>query len=220
MMIVSALRKTYRAHIYNSRTSMMTTPPTSRASNSQQRKSAVLRTPPDLVHRRAGLLFQVCKDQLLLPLRHVPSSPLDYYSRSVKTSFFYPCAMFQDQLLLPLRHVPSSPPGAGHSDEESALPVYHWDIFVSVLRSRLADSVAMVVFQSWDTVFAVREFLLPGIVPRFTEVRMESGLLSQIFSGMLGLGCVYIEVCACIYITLSTLRCELHECFVNTYVCI
>ena len=152
MMIVSALQKTYRAHIYNSRTSMMTTPPTSRASNSQQRKSAVLRTPPDLVHRRAGLLFQVCKDQLLLPLRHVPSSP----------------------------------PGAGHSDEESALPVYHWDIFVGMLRSRLADSAAMVVFQSWDTVFAVREFLLPGIVPRFTEVRMESWFLSQIFSGMLG----------------------------------
>ena len=47
-----------------------------------------------------------------------------------------------------------------------AVDVYHWDIFVGMVTRRLADSVAMVVFQSRDTVYAIREFLIPGIVYR------------------------------------------------------
>ena len=73
MMKVSALQKTYRAHIYNSRTSMMT----------------------DLtgIELTATEKCQFEKCFGLHPTLFIDG--LDYYSWSAKTSFFYPCAMFQ-----------------------------------------------------------------------------------------------------------------------------
>ena len=82
---------------------------------------------------------------------------LEDYSLSVKTSYFYPCAMFKEVrtvlalVLSKVRYL-------------RAVDVYHWDIFVGILRRRLADSAAMVVFQQRDTAHFIREFLLPGIV--------------------------------------------------------
>lgn len=84
---------------------------------------------------------------------------LEYYSLTVKTSFFYPCAMFQQT-----RHVLSLV--LSKVRYLRAVDVYHWDLFVGMLRLRLADSVTMVVFQQRDTVYAIREFLLPVVVRR------------------------------------------------------
>ena len=88
-----------------------------------------------------------------------PLEELEYYSTTVKTSFFYPCAMFQQA-----RHVLSLV--LSKVRYLRAVDVYHWDLFVGMLRLRLADSVTMVVFQQRDTVYAIREFLLPVVVRR------------------------------------------------------
>ena len=70
--------------------------------------------------------------------------------------FFYPFAIFQ-------KTRPKLSVVLGKVRYLRAVDMYHWDLFVGMLRLQLADSATMVVFWQRDT---IREFLLPVVVYR------------------------------------------------------